>query len=208
MEPKNVPYEMIVKQPYVQGAIVRDDFQGFREDYLALHCLLRMYKVKSLIEIGTSTGLGTKVICKAIGVRRWALLEALRIRRDRKVYSIDVPPGTDPKLIYPEAEDGHPQRAGMYNPYPYKQLFGDSRVYDFSALYPVDAWFIDGKHRYDFVTEDSKQALRSRAQLIVWHDLQIEEVQRAITDIIERQGQNYRLCRIIGTRMGYLVREK
>ena len=106
MEPKNVPYEMIVKQPYVQGAIVRDDFQGFREDYLALHCLLRMYKVKSLIEIGTSTGLGTKVICKAIGVRRWALLEALRIRRDRKVYSIDVPPGTDPKLIYPKRRMG------------------------------------------------------------------------------------------------------
>ena len=35
-----VKYSEIVKAPYSDGAITRDDFPGFKEDYLAIHSIL------------------------------------------------------------------------------------------------------------------------------------------------------------------------
>jgi predicted O-methyltransferase YrrM len=92
----------VVSLPYSKNAIIRDDFPGFKEDYLALHCIIRKYKPRRFIEIGTSTGSGTNVICRAIGIhRKWINF--------KKVFSIDVPPGTNPDIIYPDHEDGHPK---------------------------------------------------------------------------------------------------
>lgn len=39
----NVKFSNIVKDPYQCQAIIRNDFPGFKEDYLVLHCLIRKY---------------------------------------------------------------------------------------------------------------------------------------------------------------------
>jgi hypothetical protein len=196
---EEIPYEDVVRRELSRGAVKRKDFPGFREDYLAIHCLLRLHEPKRLFEIGTSTGRGTKVICRAMSDRRWG-----RPDTADRVFSLDVPPGTDPSVIYPEGEDGHPQQAGRDNPYPYTQLFGDSKSFDVSPYLPIDAWFIDGKHNYEYARSDTELALTSDPALIIWHDLQIEEVERAVEDTVRPLGR-YRVRRVGGTRVGYAV---
>jgi hypothetical protein len=58
------------------------------------------------MEIGTSSGAGTNVICRAMGLRR------LFGSSEKRVFSIDVPPGANPAMLYPDKEDGHPRKAG------------------------------------------------------------------------------------------------
>ncbi len=55
---------------YSNKAIIRNDFPGFKEDYLAIHCLIIKYSPNTILEIGTSSGNGTNVICNAMGVKK------------------------------------------------------------------------------------------------------------------------------------------
>jgi hypothetical protein len=199
----DVPFDEVVTPPYSEGAIVRDDFPGFREDYLAVHSLLRRHRPASLLEIGTSTGNGTNVICNALGIRR-GLRRLLGGAQPARVVSIDVPPGTDPSVIYPEGEDGHPKRAGANCRFPYEQLYGDSTTYDFSPHYPLEAWFVDGKHNYEYAKKDTEQALKASPRLIMWHDMQIEDVDRAVRETM--RGTGYEVRRVERTRVAYAVR--
>jgi methyltransferase family protein len=195
-----IPYEQVVRRHLERGAVKRRDFPGFREDYLAIHCLLREHGPERLFEIGTSTGRGTKVICKAMSSRRWGKPDTAE-----RVLSLDVPPGTDASIIYPHGEDGHPEQAGSDNPFPYTQLFGDSKTFDIAPYLPIDAWFIDGKHDYEHARSDTELALKCAPGLIIWHDLQIDEVERAVVDTVGPLSQ-YRVRRVAGTRVGYAVR--
>jgi hypothetical protein len=197
-----VRFADIVKPPYSSGAVERTDFPGFREDYLVLHALIRRYRPRRLAEVGTSYGSGTNVICRAMNVRRGVRL--FRRRRTERVLSIDVLPGTDPAVIYPDGEDGHPKRAGQNCRYPYTQLFGDSTTYDFEPFYPIDAWFIDGKHSFEYVAKDTQQALRADPKLIIWHDMQIDGVASAVADVMSLRPYDVRLVR--GTRVAFAVR--
>ncbi len=190
-------------------AIIRNDFPGFKEDYLVIHCLIRKYKPKTFMEIGTSSGMGTKVICNALGLKRdfwkfWKRKEE-KIEKEIKVFSIDVPPGTDPKILYPHGEDGHPKKAGEMCHLPYRQIFGNSFNFDFSPYYPLKGWFIDGKHNYKFVKNDTELALKSNPIIIIWHDADIQEVNEAITEVM-KQHDDYDLFRVLGTRIAFAVR--
>ena len=187
-----IVYEEIVKLPYSEGAVVRRDFPGFKEDYLVLHSLIRKYRPRRFMEIGTSAGMGTKVICKAMG--------------GKTVFSIDVPPGTDPKILYPKREDGHPRKAGSKCKFPYKQIFGNTYKFDFKPYYPINGWFIDGKHSYKFTKNDTILALRSKPVIIVWHDMQIPGVARAVKEVMNGT-KGYNLFRVKGTRMAFALKE-
>jgi hypothetical protein len=194
-----VSYGEVVRPEFEKGAFKRRDFPGFGEDYLVLHCLIRRHWPERFFEIGTSVGLGTRVICRAISRRRlWP------DTRDR-VFSLDVPPGTDPSIIYPDGEDHHPAKAGARNPYPYRQLFGDSKSFDVRPYLPLDGWFIDGKHDYEYARADTLLALSADPRLIVWHDFQIEGVAKGVGDAIEN-GPEYGLKRVAGTRIAFAVR--
>lgn len=152
------------------------------------------------MEIGTSSGIGTKVICNAMKIREFWF------NVDKKVYSLDVPPGTNSKILYPDGEDGHPLKTGSECNLPYKQIFGNSYNFDFSPYYPLEGWFIDGKHNYKFVKNDTKLALKSQPILIAWHDLQINEVVLAVKEIMRRVN-NYELFRVLGTRIGFAIKK-
>jgi len=196
-----VPFEWIVKKPFIDDAIIRDDFPGFKEDYQAIHSIIRKYIPRKILEIGTSQGTGTNVICNAMGIKKGRIKKYAQLK---KVISIDVPPGTDPKKIYPKAEDGHPQQAGANCTFPYKQIFGNSIKYDFSSLYPIDAWFIDGKHDYEYCSKDTRQALKSNPNLIIWHDMQIKGVHDAVVDVM--YGKGYDLYWVDNTRVAFAIK--
>lgn len=194
-----VPFDEVVRPPYSKGAITRSDFPGFKQDYLALHSLIRRYEPSRFLEIGTSSGSGTNVICRAVGIRRF------RTTPGKEVFSIDVPPGTDPTILYPEGEDGHPEKPGKNCRYPFTQLYGNSMEFDFRPYHPLDGWFIDGKHDYTYAKGDTEQALRSDPKLIIWHDVQIEGVAEAVVDVM-RAHPEYEVRAVAGTRIGYAVR--
>jgi hypothetical protein len=196
---QEISLEEVVQPELMKGAVVRDDFPGFREDYQVVHCLIRRYQPERFFEIGTSSGNGTKVICKAMSRRPiWPDTK-------NRVYSLDVPPGTDPTIIYPGAEDGHPAKAGAANRYPYTQLFGNSKSFDVTPYLPLHGWFIDGKHDYEYAASDTRLALTADPSLIIWHDLQIDEVAQAVEDVMSERPE-YRVRRVSGTRVGYAVR--
>jgi len=192
-------FSAVVRVPYSKGAWIRNDFPGFREDYLVVHSLIRRYGPRRIMEIGTSTGRGTNVLCRAVGLRRFGFRS-----RGRAVLSIDVPAGTDPSILYPDKEDGHPSKAGMECRYPYTQLFGDSSRFDFTPYYPIDAWFIDGKHDYAYASRDTRQALASDPSLVIWHDMQMDGVAKAVEDTMS--GAGYEVRRVAGTRVAYAVK--
>lgn len=185
-------FSEVVASPFSDRAILRDGFPGFREDYLVLHSLIRRYTPQTFIEIGTSTGMGTKIICNAM--------------EGRPVFSIDVPPGTDPRIKYPGPypEDGHPKIAGAECSLPYKQLFGFSEQFNYVPFYPLYGWFVDGKHDYSHCCADTKNALMAKPRLIVWHDMQIQGVEKAVVETMAT-ATDYRLYRVPETRMAYAV---
>lgn len=173
-----IKFQDLKDSEYSKDAITRNDFPGFYEDYLSIHCLIKKYKPSSIMEIGTSSGMGTNIICNAM--------------EGRKVFSIDLPSDFPNELMYPNKEDGKPEVPGVHCKFPYTQLFGNSKDFDFSPYYPIDAWFIDGKHNYEYVTGDTKQALKSSPKLIIWHDMQIEEVHDGVKAVMsETNFSNY-----------------
>lgn len=203
---KVIRFNSIVKVPFSQGALIRNDFPGFKEDYLAIHCLLKKYQPKTFMEIGTSTGMGTKIICNALKIRKKRWWNKIKSNNNESiVYSIDVPPGTDPRIIYPDKEDGHPKKTGKHCNFEYHQLFGNSTNFDYSKYYPLEGWFIDGKHNLKSVSKDTRQALKSKPKIIIWHDLQIPEVYRAI-QVTMKNAKNYNLFRVSHSRIGFALR--
>lgn len=128
-----------------------------------------------------------------------------RNKKNVKVYSIDVPVGTDPKIIYPNGEDGHPKEPGEYCKLPFTQVFGNSYGFDFSPYYPIEGWFIDGKHDYKYTKNDTSLALQSDPVIIIWHDADIEEVGKAIVEEMKAHVE-YGLFRVIGTRIACAIK--
>lgn len=167
------------------GAATNDEFPGFREDYLVLHCLLRWCQPKRVMEVGTQWGTGTNIIKNAVP--------------DAEVFSLDLPDELAHLSTYFIQDVGAKCRR------PYIQLRGDSRTFDFSPYRPLDAWFIDGEHSYHHVCRESQEAYATDAKLVVWHDCDIPEVWRAVLD---SRKDEYDLYRVQGTRIGYAVRKE
>jgi len=170
-----------------EGAIINDMHPGFRDDYLVLHCLIRECKPRRVFEIGTHLGVGTKIIKNA-----WT---------DADVISLDLAPAQA------SLSANHPEwcksgAVGSYCPFPYTQVFGDSRSYDYSQHLPIDAWFIDAGHTRENVRIESLVAFGSGARLIVWHDADMQEVWDGITDAWIKTDE-YELIRVDSCRIAY-----
>lgn len=175
-----------------EDALIHDEYTGFKEDYLCIHSLLRKYKPRKILEIGTNIGSGVNVMAKAVP--------------NAKIYSLDLDYTTmrlDSRQ-YPIGSEGE-DRVGSAVRVPYTQLRGDSLKYPYATLYPIDAWYIDGEHDYTHAYHESHQAFLSGAELIIWHDTDMEEVMRGITDAIN--DFDYTLIRIIDTRISYAINE-
>lgn len=186
----DIKYEDIVTSELSSNAIVNDAMSGFKEDYLILHCLIKKYKVKSIFEIGTNVGRGTKIIKNAIG--------------DGIVISLDLPDSLSSQSKQSPKSEGNGKVGHLCN-LPYIQVFGDSMSYDYSQHLPIDAFFIDGEHDFKHPYSEAKSAILCEAKLIVFHDADMHDVFNAISDAFSWTN-NYKLYKVINTRIAYAIR--
>jgi predicted O-methyltransferase YrrM len=181
-------YQDIYNHEYAKDAIVSNRLPGFVEDYTILHCLLKKFMPKRVIEIGTEKGEGTKTIKNALG-------------DNSEVFTLDLPMdlGTQYGAEYPY------QDVGKLCNLPFTQLFGDSTKFDFSKHYPLDCFFIDANHEYRNVVIETKEAVKANASLIIYHDADMPEVFKAIID--QLGGADYNVFRVQNTRMCFAIKK-
>ncbi len=186
-------YKDIVTPSLLDGAIENNEYVGFLHDYHLVHCLMRIHQPKSVLEIGTNMGTGTKIICNAVPKAR--------------VFSLDLPTELAHISLQHPIKEGKGDSVGHKCSLPFTQLRGDSMVFDFSgAQYSCDAYFIDGEHDYDHPYRETTEALKHSPKLIVWHDSDMEPVYKAITDAFKGR-KDYTLYRVTDTRIAYAVRK-
>lgn len=182
-------FKDIYTEELAEGAILNTEYHGFREDYLLLHCLLRKCKPKSVFEIGTNMGTGTKIIKNAFP------------RAD--VYSLDLPTELAHISLQHPINEGKGDSVGHKCDLPFTLLRGDSMIFDYSE-FPCEAYFIDGEHDFDHPFHETTEIIKLKPKLIVWHDSDIPCVWEAITKAVT---DNYELFRVTDTRIAYAVRK-
>ncbi len=189
---KQISYNEIVTQKLLAGCIDHNGHTGFLEDYRVLHCLLKSYKPIRFMEIGTCVGAGTNIIKNALGNKS-------------EVFSLDLPK----ELSHLTGQ--HPTKSGDVIgercPLPYTQLYGNSQTFEFSKYYPIHGWFIDAEHNFISVKQESIQAAKSGAKIIIFHDADEPEVYRGIEEGF-RDQDDYELYRVTGTRIAYALKIK
>lgn len=189
---KQLTSKDICLEKFTNGAILNEEFTGFKEDYLTLHSLLRDFNPKTLFEIGTNMGTGTKIIKNALGP-------------DSTVFSLDLPTDLAHISLQHPINEGKGDSVGHKCDLPFVQLRGDSMAFDYSK-YPCEAYFIDGEHDYEHPHHETKEVLKNNPKLIVWHDSDMETVYSAIVDAF-KGVDNYDLYRVTDTRIAFAVRK-
>jgi predicted O-methyltransferase YrrM len=185
-------FKDIYDEKLAEGAIINDRMEGFREDYLVLHCLLRKYKPRLFMEIGTHTGFGTMIIKNALG-------------KDSVVYSLDLPDREATKSKQHPISEGKTIPVGGECTLPFIQLRGDSLDTALS-LFHCDGFYIDGEHDSNHVCAETMKALIGDAKIIVWHDADMPEVEKGIKKAMENI-KPYNLYRVIDTRIMYATKK-
>ncbi|MEM3484232.1 MAG: class I SAM-dependent methyltransferase [Candidatus Methanomethyliaceae archaeon] len=157
----NALYPGIENQPVVVG------FPGSRlsiQEQVCMAQLLAFRRPKIVFEIGTAYG-GTTV------------LMAANLSDDAQISTLDLPLGCERRTscygpTITDQELGACFR-GTVHERKIRQLYGDSRFFDFSPWKgQVDLVFIDGGHEYEVVQNDTRKALDmiSPQGIVVWHD--------------------------------------
>jgi len=194
-------YADICTPELLAGAIENNEYHGFREDYHVLWCLLKKYNPASVFEIGTNMGTGTNIICHALP--------------QAKVYSLDLPTELAHVSLQHPISEGKGDAVGSKCKMPFTQLRGDSMTFHFGGC-PADAYFIDGEHDYEHPYIESINSIFTFPKFVVWHDSDVPEVFRAITDVIKHVNNvfknngnnvNYKLYRVTDTRIAYAVKK-
>lgn len=185
----NQLFKEIHTEILAKGAILNQEFTGFKEDYLILHCLLRIYEPKSVFEIGCNMGTGTKIIKNALP--------------DAQVFSLDLPTELAHISLQHPISEGKGDSVGHRCNLPFTLLRGDSMVFDYSE-YPCEAYFIDGEHDFIHPFHETTEICKLKPNLIVWHDSDMPEVMDAIQQGLSK---DYRLFRVTDTRIAYAVRK-
>lgn len=174
-------------------AILNEEYDGFKLDYLVLHSLLRYHQPKSILEIGTNMGVGTNIICNAIP--------------DAEVYSLDLPTELAHISLQHPISEGKGDKVGSLCTRPYTQLRGDSLEYQY---FPVEAAFIDGEHDWQHPWHETLELSRGGVKLFVWHDADIAVVWEGITQAIRETREiywnPYQLYRVEDTRIAYALK--
>lgn len=186
----NQTFADIYTHKLAKGAIINDEYHGFKEDYLILHCLLRKYQPKSVWECGCNMGVGTKIICNAVP--------------EAKVYSFDLPTELAHISLQHPISEGKGDSVGHLCNLPFTLIRGDSLTFDFSE-YPCEAYFIDGEHDFVHPLYESLEILKLNPALVIYHDADIKDVNKAIV-LAFRNRTGYQLFRVTDTRIAYAVR--
>ncbi len=185
-----ISYSDIVTDKLMEGAYLHDAHTGFLQDYSVLNCLIRIHKPKTIWETGTNTGEGINVMATALP--------------DAKIYSLDLPFETMIKNSKQYPIDGRGNdRVGSACLFPYTQIRGDSLTFDYSK-YPCEAAWVDGEHTTQFVEHETRQLIKNKTKLIIYHDCDDEKV---LQGVINGMTKSYKLYRVTGTRIAYLLKK-
>jgi len=170
--------------------------EPFVKDYICLHILLKKHgsKFKRFLEIGTNMGVGTKIIKNALGNKC-------------DVMTLDLPTELAGLSKQHPINEGKGDAVGSLCDLPFIQLRGDSLKYNYKNHYPIDGWFIDGEHDFQHPNHETKEAIKSKAKLIVWHDADMDDVYSGIYDAFIGNNDNYKLFRVTGTRIAYAIKK-
>lgn len=185
-------FKYIYDEELAKDAIINDRMEGFREDYLLLHCLLRKHKIKTCFEVGTHTGWGTRIIKNALG---WI----------SKVYSLDLP-DEDHSISKQHPLSEGKEGVGVECDLPYIQLRGNSRTFEFGK-YPCEAYWVDGEHTFLNVRHETKEILKQSPKIVIFHDTNMPEVLQGILHG-SAENDDYDFYRVTDTRISYLLKNK
>lgn len=188
-------YEDVVTDELLKGNLDHDAYDGFLQDYRVLHCLLRKYQPKAIMEVGTNIGSGVNVIAHALPATS-------------EIYSLDLDYDTMRLNSdqYPIGENGE-DRVGSAALFKYTQLRGDSLTFNFRA-YACDAYYIDSDHGFQHPFIETMEILPVEPLIIIYHDTDLKPVADAIQAALKYSpyAKNYQLYRVDGTRISYLLR--
>lgn len=150
--------------------------------------MLKKYRPKTVFEVGTNRGTGTKIMKNALGF-------------DSVIFSLDLPF----EHIHHTLKQGTKDLVGTNCNLPYVQLRGDSMTFDFSK-YPCEAAWIDSEHDYDHPYTEAKAMIKNGTKLIIFHDLHVVPVQQAVEDAF-KDNEDYEVYRVDGTRIAYALKK-
>ncbi len=149
---------------------------------------------KTIFEIGTFDGATT--------------LQLARNSNDEtKIYTMNIPPNIQQTRLKSDSGDIFFRDkftiGEMFLGTPYKnkitQILSDSALYDYSPYYnSVDIVFVDGSHSYEYVKNDTEQALKmiKNGGVIIWHDYL---VWNGVSDFLNEICNKIKLVHIKGT---------
>ncbi len=169
-------------------------------EHFAIAAIAKLVGPKTCIEIGTYDG-------------RSALAIAANVSHDATVYTLNLPP--DYLTAYPELDGNFDaalslkvQSGARWMNQPerdkIRQLYGDSRRFDFSKYFPAQLFFIDGAHDTATVLSDSRTAIAGIDKangVILWDDAQLYGVPAALKVLLQ---EGYPVRVIAGTELAVL----
>ncbi|MFH0731781.1 MAG: class I SAM-dependent methyltransferase [Candidatus Omnitrophota bacterium] len=167
--------------------------------------LIQRYKPKRLFEIGTFDG-------------RTTLNMAANCIAEAEIYTLDLAKRKTgftklPICFNDELYINKKILSKKYTGTEYEKrindLYGDSVEFNFSPFYnTIDFMFLDGSHSYEYVLNDSKQAiklLKSGHGIILWHDYNVwRGVTEALKKIFQEDRRFSNLKYVEGTTLAYL----
>ncbi len=175
-------------------------------ELIAVIQLTKTYNPHRLFELGTFDG-------------RTTLNMAANSAADAEIFTLDLPKSqsqsarlrlevSDRKYIDKEISGAKYRGTRFENKI--HQVFGDSATYDFSPFFgTVDLVFVDAAHSYEYVSSDSKIAmklLRESGGVILWHDYgNWNGVTRAVNKLFTTAPEFAELKQVAGTTLACLI---
>jgi len=167
----------IITESLAEDAIMNNEFKGFAEDYLVLHCLFKKWKPSSLFEIGTNHGTGTKILQNAIG--------------EAKIYTLDIEEWVkpwDPKIT---------NLIGDSTNFDYSQYYPIESFY-IDADHVYDNVF---KETMAAIQSDANYIAYHDTDIPAVYDAIVESFKQYDTD------EKWKLYRVIDTRISYAIKK-
>jgi predicted O-methyltransferase YrrM len=167
------------------------------KEILALSAIVKFTQARIILEIGTYDGNTTLNLAANSPV-------------DALITTIDLPPEWDGQfeLNVPDLFVNVTDRTKIGSQYKSTeyakkiiQIFGDSAKIDWSAMsIPFDIVFIDACHYYEYVKQDTQNALKylKSGGLLVWHDYgSLKDVSK----VVDETAKRIKVKAIQGTRL-------
>jgi predicted O-methyltransferase YrrM len=181
-----VPTSFFEMYPETKGQVVPMGdvcFRVWNMDPLEHYCLAAIAAVRepqNIFEIGTFDGSSTLLLARTVPTAT--------------IYTLDLPDEAIERKLVKKAQlrasESFPSEPGGER---ITQLYGDSRVFDFSPYYDkMDLVIVDGGHLADCVIPDTENALKMVAPggMVVWDDYvpRFPDVVAAVDDAAKRKG--------------------